>query len=200
MLRSISQHGIFRLRSEVGSFAKRVWPPQLQSLMARRQHRSGARWQNLRLELTLDRPTPYPSLCFHPAGPTAWAAEFAAWRIDMIWEKSSPFPWGMVLQPVTPQPVEPWTLARAKSFDALLSTSREKLSTRHGSYGCAVLAKSMTHGFAIAADAEDRTIYVRADGLYAVGDWQQQALVSPSEVEEILHKPYRGHNLLNTRQ
>lgn len=95
----------------------------------------------------------------------------------------------MVLQPVTPQPVEPWTLARAKSLDTLLSTSREKLSQNRDGYGCEVLAKSMTHGFAIAAIAEDRTVYVRADGQYAVGDWQQQALVSPSEVEEILRKP-----------
>ena len=189
MLHSLSPHRISRLRRGVDSFAKRVWPLKLQGFMSRRKHRSNARWQNLRLELTLEQPTPYPSLCFHPAGPTAWAAEFAAWRIDMIWEKSSPFPWGMVLQPVTPQPVEPWTLARAKSFDTLLSTSREKLSKSRDDHGCELLAKSMTHGFAIAANADDRTIYVRADGLYAVGDWQQQALVSPSEVEEILRKP-----------
>ncbi len=200
MLQSLSQHRISRLRSGVGDLAKRVWLPKLHGFVSRRKQPVMARWQNLRLELTLERPTPYPSLCFHPAGPTAWVAEFAAWRIDMIWEKASPFPWGMALQPVAPHPVEPWTLARAKSFDVLLSTSRENLSQHGDGYGCELLAESMTNGFAIAANAENRTIYVRADGQYAVGDWQRQALVSPSEVENILRNLYRGQNSAHGKQ
>src|SRR4051812_27808413 len=138
MLQPFSAQRISRLRAGLDGFVKRVRLPTWQGFVRSLDRPALAQWQNLRLELIRDQQMPHQSPCFHRVGPMFWVAEVAAWRVELAWKHASPLPWIMALQPVDPEPIEPWTLARASSFDGLLNTSRELLVKQGGA--CEMLA------------------------------------------------------------